>query len=100
MAAMAALPEGIVAFVLTDLEGSTRLWESLPGAMRKAMVQQDAILGGAGERNDGALDEAGREGDSGLAAFRNTSTAASCSLGFQRANLAANWPPGVTRQNR
>ncbi len=27
MPAMAALPEGIVAYLLTDLEGSTRLWE-------------------------------------------------------------------------
>src|SRR6266851_2385061 len=55
MAAMAALPEGIVAFLLTDLEGSTRLWESQPGAMRKAMVKHDSIIGDAVDRHARAL---------------------------------------------
>src|SRR5258706_14715752 len=100
MAAMAALPEGIVAFVLTDLEGSTRLWESLPGAMRKAMVQHDAILGRAVERNDGALVEAGREGDSVLAVFRKTAAAAACALDIQREIVAAIWPQGGNLQLR
>src|SRR5258706_6540515 len=100
MAAMAALPEGIVAFVLTDLEGSTRLWESLPGAMRKAMVQHDAILGRAVERNDGALVEAGREGDSVLAVLGKTAAAAACALEIQGEIVAAIWPQGVKLQLR
>ena len=100
MAAMAALPEGIVAFLLTDLEGSTRLWEKRPGAMRKAMVQHDAILGRAVERNAGALVEAGREGDSVLAVFRKTAGAAACALEIQREIAMAIWPPGVKLQLR
>src|SRR2546425_2223695 len=100
MPAMAALPEGIVAFLLTDLESSTRLWEDRPGAMRKAMVQHDAIVGRAVERHGGALVEAGREGDSVLAVFRKTAGAAACALEIQREIAAATWPPGVNLQLR
>lgn len=100
MPAMAALPEGIVAFLLTDLEGSTRLWENRPSAMRKAMVQHDVIVGGAIERNGGAIVEAGREGDSVLAVFRKTAGAAACALEIQREIVAATWPPGVKLQIR
>ncbi len=100
MPAMAALPEGIVAFLLTDLEGSTRLWEDRPGAMRKAMVLHDAIVGRAVERHGGALVETGREGDSVLAVFRKTAGAAACALEIQREIAAATWPQGVKLQLR
>jgi len=100
MPAMAALPEGIVAYLLTDLEGSTRLWESRPGAMRKAMVMHDAIIGAAVERHGGSLVEVGREGDSILAVFRKTAGAAGCALEIQREIAAAVWPPEVTLRLR
>ena len=38
------LPSGTVTFLLTDLEGSTRMWEQDPEAMKPAMVRQDEIL--------------------------------------------------------
>ena len=38
------LPSGTVTFLLTDLEGSTRLWEQGPDAMKTAMVRHDEIL--------------------------------------------------------
>jgi predicted ATPase/class 3 adenylate cyclase len=100
MPAMAALPEGIVAFLLTDLEGSTRLWEDRPGAMRKAMVMHDAIIGAAVQRHGGSLVEVGREGDSILAVFRKTAGAAGCALEIQREIAAAVWPPEVTLRLR
>jgi hypothetical protein len=37
-------PSGTVTFVLTDLEGSTRLWEQDPNAMKIAMGRHDELL--------------------------------------------------------
>jgi class 3 adenylate cyclase len=34
---MRELPTGTVTFLFTDLEGSTRLWEQHPDAMRNAL---------------------------------------------------------------
>lgn len=41
---MSDLPVGTVTFLFTDLEGSTRLWEDDPDAMRAAMARHDALL--------------------------------------------------------
>ena len=37
-------PSGTVTFLLTDLEGSTRMWEQDPVAMKAAMVRHDELL--------------------------------------------------------
>jgi class 3 adenylate cyclase len=37
-------PSGTVTFLLTDLEGSTRLWEQDPEAMKAAMARHDELL--------------------------------------------------------
>jgi predicted ATPase/class 3 adenylate cyclase len=41
---VAELPSGTVTFLFTDLEGSTRLWEEHPDAMRPALARHDAIV--------------------------------------------------------
>lgn len=41
---MVALPTGTVTFFFTDIEGSTRLWEGYPDAMRHALAVHDQIL--------------------------------------------------------
>jgi class 3 adenylate cyclase len=41
---MAELPTGTVTFLFTDLEGSTRLWEQHPEAMREALARHDELL--------------------------------------------------------
>jgi predicted ATPase/class 3 adenylate cyclase/tetratricopeptide (TPR) repeat protein len=41
---MAELPSGTVTFLFTDLEGSTRLWEEYPGAMKAALARHDQIV--------------------------------------------------------
>jgi Domain of unknown function (DUF4062) len=40
----AGLPAGTVTFLLTDIEGSTRLWETMPGAMEVALEQHNCLL--------------------------------------------------------
>jgi hypothetical protein len=41
---MVELPSGTVTCLFTDLEGSTRLWEEYPDAMRGALARHDEIL--------------------------------------------------------
>ena len=43
---MAELPSGTVTFLFTDLEGSTRLWEEHPEAMKGALARHDEVLRG------------------------------------------------------
>ena len=38
------LPEGIVTFLFTDVEGSTRLWEDAPDTMMDAIRQHDVTI--------------------------------------------------------
>jgi len=52
---MAELPSGTVTFLFTDLEGSTRLWEVHPEAMRGALARHDEILRAAVEQWDGQV---------------------------------------------
>ncbi len=40
---MAELPSGTVTFLFTDVEGSTRLWEQEPDAMRSALALHDTV---------------------------------------------------------
>src|SRR3989442_301185 len=41
---MPPLPTGTVTFLFTDVEGSTRLWEQHPDAMRAAVRRHEAVL--------------------------------------------------------
>src|SRR5215218_707463 len=50
---MVKLPTGTVTFLFTDIEGSTRLWEQHPQAMRLALARHDALLRAAIETNGG-----------------------------------------------
>ncbi|MEP7106130.1 MAG: AAA family ATPase, partial [Chloroflexota bacterium] len=92
---MNSLPEGTLTFLLTDLEGSTRAWEANPAAMRAAMEQHDALVQAAVAAHSGMQVEAGREGDSVLAVFRQASAAATCALALQRSLGTATWPGGL-----
>src|SRR5262245_6288821 len=50
---VAELPSGTVTFLFTDLEGSTRLWEQHPEAMKDAMARHDEILRATIAAHDG-----------------------------------------------
>ena len=39
-----SVPTGTVTFLFTDIEGSTKLWETYPEAMRIALARHDIIL--------------------------------------------------------
>jgi predicted ATPase/class 3 adenylate cyclase len=52
---MAELPAGTVTFLFTDLEGSTRLWELYPDAMKVASARHDALLREVIEAHHGSI---------------------------------------------
>ena len=52
---MSELPSGTVTFLFTDVEGSTRLWEQHPEAMRPALARHDEILRDAVAEHQGRV---------------------------------------------
>ena len=52
---MTDLPTGTVTFLFTDVEGSTRLWETDRAAMQTAVEDHLAIVREAVARHDGVL---------------------------------------------
>src|SRR4051794_11253059 len=58
------LPTGTVTFLLTDIEGSTRLWEQDPEAMEAALARHDAMADAVIRRLGGVLLKKRGEGDS------------------------------------
>ena len=85
------LPVGTVTFLLTDVEGSTRLWQESSDRMGAAVLRHDAILAAAIERNGGVRPRDQGEGDSMLAAFARPSDALHAAREAQRALHGESW---------
>src|SRR5215469_1987741 len=51
----AELPAGTVTFLFTDIEGSTRLWETVPDAMEVALEQHNRLVTGVIEEHGGVV---------------------------------------------
>ena len=60
-------PSGVVTFLFTDIEGSTRRWEEDADAMGSALVAHDKVLRTAIQAHDGFLFS--HTGDGVVAAF-------------------------------
>ena len=90
-----SLPVGTVTFLMTDIEGSTRIWDAKPGVAKLALERHGLIIKEQVERNHGHIVEAGREGDSFLAVFRQARDGVSCALDVQRSLNSEPWPGGV-----
>jgi predicted ATPase/class 3 adenylate cyclase len=93
---MPELPTGTVTFLFTDIEGSTRLWEQHPEAMRLALARHDALLRQAIENHGGHVFKT--MGDQFCAAFAAAPNALGAALEAQRALQAEGW--GEVRQVR
>jgi class 3 adenylate cyclase len=63
------LPHGTATFLFTDIEGSTRLWEQHPDAMRLVLARHDALAAAVIEQHGGTLVKSRGEGDSLFAVF-------------------------------
>jgi predicted ATPase/class 3 adenylate cyclase len=83
-------PSGTVTFLFSDIEGSSRLWESDPAAMGPALERHDTIMRECVERHEGFVFKT--VGDEFCVAFATPTSAASAALDAQRALAAENWP--------
>jgi predicted ATPase/class 3 adenylate cyclase len=77
------LPTGTVTFLLTDIEGSTPLWEKQPEAMKAALARHDAILRKAIESSHGQVVKS--TGDGVLAVFQTALEAVWATIEAQQA---------------
>src|SRR5215475_13392662 len=82
------LPTGTVTLLLADIEGSTRLWETDPGAMTDAVARLDSTLTDLVGSHSGVRPIEQGEGDSFVVAFARATDAVACALKLQRAPLA------------
>jgi predicted ATPase/class 3 adenylate cyclase len=78
-----ALPSGVLAFLLTDVEGSTKRWEEWPGPMSSAVARHDAILRTVILARNGHVFRTA--GDAFFAAFASPATAIDAALSAQYA---------------
>ena len=67
---MVELPGGVITFLFTDIEGSTRLWEEAPDQMSAALTRHDALLTHGITQHQGIVVKSRGEGDSFFAVFR------------------------------
>jgi predicted ATPase/class 3 adenylate cyclase len=93
--ARGGLPTGTVTFLMTDIEGSTRLWEARPAEMSVALRRHDEIVTAAVEVHSGAIIRTKGEGDSAFAVFSSPADAAAAALTMQRSLHGEPWPEGV-----
>ena len=70
-----ALPEETVTFLLTDIEGSTELWEAEGDAMAAAIARHYELLDGPVRAHRGVRPIEQGESDSVVAAFSRASDA-------------------------
>ena len=89
---MDGLPTGTVTFLLTDVEGSTPLWEQAPEAMRAALARHDGIFEAAVAQHGGRHIRPRGEGDSRFAVFAGAADAVAAALAVQRAFVDEAWP--------
>ncbi len=89
---MESLPEGIVTFVFTDVEGSTQLWEEAPESMMEALNLHDQVISEAVERHGGISVKPRGEGDSRFLVFRSAVEATRAVAEIQRAFDMSDWP--------
>jgi predicted ATPase/class 3 adenylate cyclase len=89
------LPSGVVTFVLTDIEGSSALWEADFDSMAAALELHDGLIARAADAHDGRLLKTKGEGDSTLTVFRRASSAVGAAAELRRSLAGAAWPPGI-----
>ena len=88
------LPSGTVTFLLTDVEGSTRLWEREPVVAAAVIARHRELIGIAVDAHGGGRPLEQGEGDNVVAVFARATDAVRAAAASQRALGAEPWPEG------
>ena len=94
------LPAGTVTFLLTDIEGSTRLWETVPDAMEVALERHDHVLAEVIGGDGGVVVTSRGEGDSFFAVFPSAVAAVEAAGACQLRLGSEPWPAGAALRVR
>ena len=88
-----ATPAGTLTFLMTDVEGSTPLWERHEATMRAALRRHDALLADLLSVHGGHQIKERGEGDSVFAVFADPAAALAAAVAIQLALMSEPWPP-------
>ena len=80
-------------FLFTDIEGSTRLWESAPAAMSRALQRHDDLMRAAIMQHGGRVFKTA--GDAFCAVFPTATTALEAALAAQALLQTERWDPSL-----
>ncbi|HEY5651332.1 MAG TPA: adenylate/guanylate cyclase domain-containing protein [Acidimicrobiia bacterium] len=87
---VATIPTGVVSFLFTDVEGSTRLWEADPEGMAASLALHDRIMRTVIETRQGHVFSTA--GDAFAVAFASVGGAITAATDIQLQLLGADWP--------
>jgi class 3 adenylate cyclase/predicted ATPase/biotin operon repressor len=90
IASAAALPTGVVTFLFTDIEGSTRKWNDHPILMNEALARHHTLLTETIRAHTGTVFASG--GDGFAAAFVDPGRAAAAAITIQESLSKEPWP--------
>ncbi|MEE8376266.1 MAG: adenylate/guanylate cyclase domain-containing protein, partial [Acidimicrobiia bacterium] len=85
------LPDGVVTFLFTDVEGSTRLWEEAPETMMEALQQHDDAIDQAVSEHAGVSVKPRGEGDSRFIVFESAHEAVAAAAAVQLRLATVDW---------
>ncbi len=91
-------PSGEVAFLFTDLQGSTSAWEREPEAMNDVLARHDEAMRRAIDTHGGSVFSVA--GDAFGAGFHTIDEAVRCAVTAQLALAAQQWPSGLAPRVR
>lgn len=79
-------------FMMTDVEGSTRMWEREPARMGDALAIHDRIVSEVASGHGGVVPQGRGEGDSFLVLFQKPHAAVAAAVDLQRRFRDEQWP--------
>ena len=94
------LPTGVLTFCLTDIEGSTAMWEANAADMAAALVLHDELIAATVEERGGRFLKSMGEGDATVSVFGSPEAAVDAAVAIVRGLAAAEWPEGFALRAR